>query len=712
MDHSLTYDPVQDRVLLFGGTTILGGSVEVVRNEIYSLSLGPAPAWTLISAAGQPPPPRRHHSACVDLGRGRLLVFGGFGLEGGANDVWAFSLGPAPQWIPLAPSGPAPPPRWSAGAVVDAVAERMVLFGGNAGGSANDAWALSLADPPTWSPLVVDGIRPKGRQGHSMAMDPIEGRALVFGGGRLRDTWALDLGDTPRWRNVAGPPEARRSHTAIFDPIRGRMIVFGGESVNAGSWSNDTWVLELRGTPYWHQIESGGAHAPSIRLDHTATFDPVRDQMIVYGGRVGFAAEHGDVWALSLGSTPSWTQIVPAGYPPQSRSKHSAAYDPVGDRLIVVGGEWSYSLYTCGYNPVPYYPSAADVWSLPLGAPLVWEQLRAEVGLYSDASVAWDPVDHRMLHLGGSRISTWCNWDSYNMAVFYFEQCVAIGLSPPYLISALNGSGLPFAPGAGHSVVYDPAHDRLLLFGGGNGTTVNSDVRELSLRPTPVLSALPALGTPPPAGFGQSAIFDPETSTMWVHSPTGDGSLWRFVIDAPTPAIASVVRAEVQREWVEIEWHVSQGREDVWTVQRADGDGDWGAAGQPALRGTDRLVFRDASIREGNRYGYRLASALHSRGIGEVWVTSTPRELSLAPPMPNPASDRVTLALQLPDARPATLQVIDVNGRMVDSRPVGPSEPGPLSVQLDLGTTLRPGVFFLRLVHPAGVVTRRLAIID
>ena len=52
----------------------------------------------------------------------------------------------------------------------------------------------------------------------------------------------------------------------------------------------------------------------------------------------------GDVWALSLGSGPAWTELVPAGTPPGARAGHSTIYDPVRDRMVVFGGADPYHL--------------------------------------------------------------------------------------------------------------------------------------------------------------------------------------------------------------------------------------------------------------------------------------------------------------------------------------------------------------------------------
>ena len=90
------------------------------------------------------------------------------------------------------------------------------------------------------------------------------------------------------------PPSARYFHTAIYDPVRDRMVVFGGYD---GALRNDVWALSLSGSPAWSALAPAGI-LPSARYLHTAFYDPVRDRMVVFGGRDGTSRKN-DVWALS-----------------------------------------------------------------------------------------------------------------------------------------------------------------------------------------------------------------------------------------------------------------------------------------------------------------------------------------------------------------------------------------------------------------------------
>jgi hypothetical protein len=61
VQHAAIYDPVRNRMLVFGG---LAGSS--LKNEVWELSLAGTPTWKLLSVAGTPPSARRGASAIYD----------------------------------------------------------------------------------------------------------------------------------------------------------------------------------------------------------------------------------------------------------------------------------------------------------------------------------------------------------------------------------------------------------------------------------------------------------------------------------------------------------------------------------------------------------------------------------------------------------------------------------------------------------------------
>jgi hypothetical protein len=255
--HSAIYDPGRDRMVVFGGYSGSG-----YLNDVWVMSLAGTPVWWDLTPSGTPPSTRYGHSAIYDPVRDRMVVFGGCYYSTGSpyylNNVWALSLAETPTWTQLTPSGTPPSGRLAHSAIYDPVRDRMVVFGGYSGSSSylNDAWALSLAGTPAWTALYPTGTPPSPRSGHSAIYDPVRDRMVVFGGNlgassNLNDVWALSQAGTPAWTQLTPsgtPPSTRNAHSAIYDPVRDRMEVFGGTTSANNTNLNDVWALEWKTT--------------------------------------------------------------------------------------------------------------------------------------------------------------------------------------------------------------------------------------------------------------------------------------------------------------------------------------------------------------------------------------------------------------------------------------------------------------------------------
>jgi hypothetical protein len=300
-NYASMYDAAHQRYIVFGGEwgTLYGGYQ--LFNEVWTLTLGATPAWGQLTVAGSPPGERHSPQFGYDAARNRLLVFGGYGRHY-PGDPYAYL---------------------------------------------NDVWQLSLDDPPTWTELLPTGTPPPGRLAGAAVYDDFRQRFVGFGGtvGLPVDTWELDLSGDPAWNTVntdsAGPPGSY-GMASIFDARRDRMIIFGGStSDDYYGVHNDTWALNLRDQqPEWHKLDPAGP-LPAARRTMTSIYDPIRDRMVVYGGWDSVGESNadflGDAWSLELDNV-AWTKLAPAGVPPTGRDAISAIYDPVNDQLAVFGG--------------------------------------------------------------------------------------------------------------------------------------------------------------------------------------------------------------------------------------------------------------------------------------------------------------------------------------------------------------------------------------
>jgi hypothetical protein len=166
-------------------------------NDVWELSLAGTPVWTELTPSGTPPSVRRFHSAIYDPVRDRMVVFGGYTGDGYLNDVWALSLAGTPAWTELTPSGTPPHTRYRQSAIYDPLRDRMVVFGGYRSAFLNEVWALSLAGTPAWKQQTIAGSPPSPRDCHSAIYDPVRDHMVVFGGysgSYVYEVWMLTWG--------------------------------------------------------------------------------------------------------------------------------------------------------------------------------------------------------------------------------------------------------------------------------------------------------------------------------------------------------------------------------------------------------------------------------------------------------------------------------------------------------------------------------------
>src|SRR5204863_7733571 len=97
--------------------------------------------------------------------------------------------------------------------------------------------------------------------------------------------------------------------------------------------------LETGGGGTWVPIST--STQASQRLDGLMRLDATRDRLLLVGGYgaqtlSGNTLQTGwlnDTWALDLGGTPTWEELAPAGSTPPARQRANGTYDPLHSRL-------------------------------------------------------------------------------------------------------------------------------------------------------------------------------------------------------------------------------------------------------------------------------------------------------------------------------------------------------------------------------------------
>jgi hypothetical protein len=269
---------------------------------------------------------------------------------------------------------------------------------------------------------------------------------------------------------------------------------------------------------------------------------------------------------------------------------------------------------------------------------------------------------------------------------------------------AVDGSGQVFVDwydhhadplGIGTDIFYATSPTGGTSFGPGfkvnDGPMVNWNLVSSNLAPNMGdYSALVADGINVYANFADGRQGSPDS---WVAA----------IFELATPALVSLVQADAQTDRVDLQWHTSEAAVTA-TVFRRPENGDWSEIGTTSTDGDGMLKFRDTAIEAGARYEYRLGVQGQSglEYFGNAWV-EIPVEAALAVRRIGGAgSGGLDLAVTLPRGEDATLQLLDVSGRSVES--VRMSASG----QASLGRGgLASGVYWIKLTQGAHSVTTR-----
>ncbi len=209
-----------------------------------------------------------------------------------------------------------------------------------------------------WTQLAIpEGAAvPEPRGSFGFALVPGDEPAVVLVSGRTLDdvrqpivygeTWLLTVGDEPVWRSLgaAGLDRPRHGAPLVFHPGLGRSLLFSGFTDEAELALDDAlWAFDRTAEGgAWTRLEPAGADgAPAPRGAHCAVHDPVRDELVVFGGsaspsRTDVLPVHGETWVLTrAGAAVTWVKKAPATSPPPLL-RPACAWDGTG--VLLFGG--------------------------------------------------------------------------------------------------------------------------------------------------------------------------------------------------------------------------------------------------------------------------------------------------------------------------------------------------------------------------------------
>jgi len=472
---SMTFDSTRNHLILFGG--LVGYEVWSNATWVYDVRAG---QWTNVTPVASPSA-RDGAAMAYDPVTDKVLLFGGENGSGMLGDSW--TLDPATNRWSRIPTPIAPPPTAFAPAVYDPSADRMLVFGpggatwvfdGGTGSWSSLPLGAALTDAPyngatatydsaahvtlvlqpgafggasmlsytfagnVWT-YLSPGNWPGVTMNPSMTYDVAADRILLFGGTFEHPlqcsnlTWAYDL-EHNRW-DLRHPRVAPPCGVIVYDSAADRVVLFDGAS-------SSTWAYNYTGDD-WTQMHPATSPPVAFDVSYAMTYDARDDRVVLFGGfhrGGGFSRE---TWAYSLQADAWENRTLPSGPPPLESA--AMAYDTLTGRIVLFGG-------------VPFDGSGAtnDTWIYDYGAndwskvtPVVSPPPRSAAGLVYD-----DRADRFVLFGGSGPVSNRNDTWRYDASTNQWTEMV-----------------LTFHPSAraGFGIAYDSRSDRVVLLGGNAG---------------------------------------------------------------------------------------------------------------------------------------------------------------------------------------------------------------------------------------------------
>jgi hypothetical protein len=329
---------------------------------------------------------------------------------------------------------------------------------------------------------------------------------------------------------------------------------------------------------------------------------------------------------------------------------------------------------------------STNLWPRSLVAHDVDGDGRIEIGF----TALWDSAGVKRGFLFGLRPQADVDW--HYMNDFVDEEFTLAGVPLGLAFADLDGDGKPEA------LIADSTADAVCVVRGGG--LFGSRALALGVGDGPAALAL--------ADFDEDGRLD-----LAVANANGDdvSILKGQGAGSPTPVLASLVEAGATPLGVQLRWRVQQVTGVV--LERAEAPGSWKELAPLVPDGVGDVAWEDRDVRPGARYGYRLrlTSAGDQVWSAEVWLTVPAMALSLEGARPNPVSGPWLVRLTLPDAAAARLELLDVSGRCVEGRDIGPLGAGSHAVRPQSSGSLPPGLYFIRLTRGTDTLIRRVAVL-
>ncbi len=302
---ALVWDPARRQIMTCRGTRSAANPLETWHWDGTS--------WTRATTARTPTP---RFSFCLgpDSTRVGVVLFGGTDPQGNTlDDTWTWN---GTDWAMAATTSPrpAPLPFLYPPMADDPLRGRTLLV-------SDGLWEW---DGNRWTQAIQPGLRAQ-----ALAFDPNRQRMLLYelAGGMVEDEVRILSWDGTLLREEWARTAPRNQGQLTTDLLRGDVAMVHFDPISAAA------EVHYGGSRGWTRepLNSAGFQRDRFAL----AMDPVRDDLVVFGGSDGASQWNGETWLYDR-TTSAWRLATASG--PPARVSAAAHWDPLGQRVLLFGG--------------------------------------------------------------------------------------------------------------------------------------------------------------------------------------------------------------------------------------------------------------------------------------------------------------------------------------------------------------------------------------
>ncbi len=305
-------------------------------------------------------------------------------------------------------------------------------------------------------------------------------------------------------------PGQRTGHQMVYNPVAEELILYGGNRGSADlSPLNSIWKFIInRGE--W--VEIIPESYPVARYNHRMVYLPKNNSILLYGGTSPTTYERlSDIWIYNL-ETDMWTELSPPTTP-DARSDPGMIYDSLHDRILIFGGY--------GYDDI----KRNDLWEFNIQN-CTWKELNPSSSppVSYGHSFFYRDVDN-MPYIFGGHVNGYTNdIRSYNSSVNSWN-LLSVGITKPLARYW-------------HCMEYSNMSDSGLLFGGDNGNSAGRALEDTWIFNFTDNSWKQIISeNSPPSRTVFSMCYDFNINQMYIYGGLAEDysvtreDLWRFNFD-------------------------------------------------------------------------------------------------------------------------------------------------------------------------------------